>query len=610
MMYSRYVSITLCLLACDGDNVVSRDASVDAVVHDDTYAHDTAVRDVRDVVRPRDVVSRCVGGMALPYPDVGNAVDLGVPLPDMRFEGESQAVSLRDWYAPCETRPRLLIVRTLAVWSGPSQYAAAHTSRVWSHPMSDRFALLDLVALNADNTPASRADLVAWRSLYDRVPTMLAADPGYQFQPLYVSAGDLPLYVLVDTRSMQIARVVTNPSSEDLAYTITEVFSEIDGLPRPPTTRPTLYDNRFTAEQWDMIRAMSPVVPPPPDPTNRVADDTRAATLGERLFADVSLSSGGVSCATCHVREGAFADGRARAVGVALGDRNTPALLGAAYTRWRFWDGRVDTLWAQAMGPIENPLEMASTRLAVAHRVAETYAAEYTALFGALPPLNDMTRFPANGRPGDTQWNAMSAADREAVDRVFVNVGKSIAAFERTLRAPMSAFDRYVMGDLNALTVSQRNGLQHYFEGGCIQCHYGPMMTDDSFHNIGMPTGRRDGMSDRGRMDAMEGLTTFPFRSDSVFSDDPTRGAHLDRLSAHPMQLGQFHTPTLRQIARTGPWGHGGTFATLVEVVRHYSQGTTRPPVPTTAGTRDIHLPAFHMTEDTIGELASFLEAL
>jgi cytochrome c peroxidase len=610
MMNPRYVAVTLFLLACDGDNTVSRDASVDAVVHEDTHSHDTSVSDVRDVVRPRDVVSRCVGGTALPYPDVGNAIDLGVPLPDMRFEGESQTVALHDWYAPCETRPRLLIVRTLAVWSGPSQYAAAHTSRVLSHPMSDRFALLDLVALNADNTPASRADLAAWRSQYDRVPTELAVDPGYQFQTLYVSAGELPLYVFVDTRSMQISRIVPNPSGADLAYTITEVFNEIDGIRTPPAARPTLYDARFTPEQWDMIRAMSPVVSPPPDPTNRVADDPRAATLGERLFADTGLSSGGVSCATCHAREMAFSDGRSRAMGAAVGDRNTPALLGAAYTRWRFWDGRVDTLWGQAVGPIENPLEMSSTRLAVAHHIAETYATEYTAVFGALPPLNDMTRFPSNGRSGDAQWEAMTVADREAVDRVFVNVGKSIAAFERTLRAPTTAFDRYAMGDITALTTAQRDGLHHYFEGGCIQCHYGPMMTNDSFHNIGMPTGRRDGMPDRGRIDAMEGLAALPFRSDSVFSDDPTRGAHLNRLSTHPMQLGQFHTPTLRQISRTGPWGHGGTFATLAEVVRHYSQGNTMPPVATTIGTRDIHLPAFHMTESTINELASFLEAL
>ena len=117
-------------------------------------------------------------------------------------------------------------------------------------------------------------------------------------------------------------------------------------------------------------------------------------------------------------------------------------------------------------------------------------------------------------------------------------------------------------------------------------------------------------MPDRGRADAIAGLTTLPFRSDGPFSDDRAPGAHLARVASHPMQVGQFHTPSLRGIGRTGPWGHGGSFATLNEVVLHYAAGLTLEPVAGAVGPRDMHLLWFHISDDVLTPMVDLLNAL
>ncbi len=550
---------------------------------------------------------RCVEGVGLPYPEAPASIDVGRALPALTFATASGAVSLTEHYTPCATRPRLLLLRVLAAWSGPARHAAAHAGRILAHPQADRVTLIDLLALGPDNTPATPADLARWSARYDQPPHALAVDPAYALRALYLSAGVLPLYVFVDPRTMQVVRELTLPSREEVEYAIAGTLAEFDRIPRPRAPRTTLYDGRFTGDQMEMLREMVPAGAPPPEVTNRVADDPRAAALGRRLFLDPGLSSSGtVSCATCHDPERAFTDGRPLAVGAGMGDRNTPGVVGAAYTRWRFWDGRVDTLWAQALGPIENPREMNGSRVAAVRHVALRYAAEYAEVFGAAP---DVSTLPVAGRPGDPAWEALPAESRARVDRHFTNLGKAIEAFERTLRPAMSAFDRYMLGETDALTTGQRNGLRHFFVAGCIQCHHGPMLTDDSFHNVGMPGGRLDGTPDRGRADAIATLRTLTFRSDGAFSDDPTPGEHLARLVDDPSQVGAFRTPTLRGVARTGPWGHAGTFTELRKVVELYTVGLTMPPLPGAVGARDLHLPAFHMEPGTVDELTSVLDA-
>ncbi len=279
-----------------------------------------------------------------------------------------------------------------------------------------------------------------------------------------------------------------------------EELAVLDGAaPVPLRTEPAT--DGFTRRQWDLIRDMKARGVPPPDPTNAKADDPAAAAMGAKLFADASFSpSGAVSCFTCHPSDKGFNDGHDVSRGVTNGDRNAPAIQLASQSRWMFWDGRADSLWAQAAGPFENKVEYDSTRLFVVHGVYERYRAEYEAVFGPLPPLNDPSRFPPIGKPGDATWSLMTKEDQAVVTRVYVNVAKAIAAFERTLRPAPSALDRYAGGDPNALTSDQKSGLAAFFDSGCVQCHYGPRLTDDAFHNMRFPTGRRDGAADTGRL--------------------------------------------------------------------------------------------------------------
>ena len=188
----------------------------------------------------------------------------------------------------------------------------------------------------------------------------------------------------------------------------------------------------------------------PPDPSNKVADDERAVALGQQLFFDTRLSvNGKVACATCHLPEQEFQDGKPLGQGVGTTARRTMPIAGTAYSPWLFWDGRKDSLWAQALGPLESPVEHGGSRTQYAHLIDQAYRAEYEALFGSLPNLSDSTRFPAAAGPvADSvtraAWEQMTPADREAVTRIYANIGKAIAAYERKITPGPSRFDQYV----------------------------------------------------------------------------------------------------------------------------------------------------------------------
>jgi cytochrome c peroxidase len=130
----------------------------------------------------------------------------------------------------------------------------------------------------------------------------------------------------------------------------------------------------WTNAQLEELRSMSlaELEPLPRDPTNRVADDPRAADLGRRLFFDTRLSSNGrVACSTCHQPARAFEDGTALARGVGTTARRTMPIAGMARSPFLFWDGRKDSLWAQAHGPLESPVEHGGTRAQYAHVVSD-----------------------------------------------------------------------------------------------------------------------------------------------------------------------------------------------------------------------------------------------
>ena len=143
-----------------------------------------------------------------------------------------------------------------------------------------------------------------------------------------------------------------------------------------PTAGPSAAETTLTARELAQVMSLSPLPERPPSPSNRVADNADAAALGLALFFDVRLSSNGaVSCATCHQPARHYTDGERVAKGVAVGKRNTPTLLGGMYSSWQFWDGRADTIWSQALGPIESPLEHNLDRVRVAHHVFNHYKA-------------------------------------------------------------------------------------------------------------------------------------------------------------------------------------------------------------------------------------------
>jgi cytochrome c peroxidase len=384
----------------------------------------------------------------------------------------------------------------------------------------------------------------------------------------------------------------------------------------------------YSRDELAAIMAHCPRDVPPPDPTDRVADNPRAAALGKKLFFDGGLSvNGAVSCATCHQPGLAFTDGRELAKGLAVGTRNAPTLLGAAGNHWFFWDGRADSLWSQVPYVIENPREFGSDRLHVAHAIYEDSSLRraYEQIFGAIPPIADRNRFPAHGRPeGDKSaaaaraWQGMTAADRDAVDRIFANVGKAIEAYERKLTGGPSPFDLYVEGlktgdrtKLAMLSPAAKRGLKLFVGAGhCDLCHSGPNFSDGEFHNIGLPVLSGEG-EDNGRAAGIAELRADPFNGIGRFSDDPA--AARDRLAYLPSpqsQLGAFKTPSLRNIALTAPYMHDGRFKTLRDVLEFYAQGEAASHGKL-VGRREETLALIpHFTASQVSDLIAFLERL
>lgn len=526
-------------------------------------------------------------------------------LPDLSFDTAGDPVRLSAFHTPCA--PSVLLIRSMAAWSGPSLWHAAHTERLRS---LDRVAVIDVWTADETALPADLDALAAISGRYDVLPDGLAIDPTGTFARLAFGGVRSPIVVVVDARDLRVARVLFAPHAGEIEHAARALLATIDGLPPPRPPTPELVDGRFTEDAWALVQGMR-WAPPPPDPSNRVADDPDAAALGAALFADAGLSPAGVSCASCHDAARAFTDGLAVGRGVAEVRRNTPTVFGAAHTRWPFWDGRVDSVWAQALGPIESPEEMGSSRLFVAHRVFRAQATRYEASFGPLPDLED-PRFPAAGRPGDPAYDGLSESDRRAIDTVFANVGKAIAAFERTLRPPETAFDRYLAGEVDALTEVERDGLSRFVENGCAQCHFGPTLGNDAFFSIAMPGHLPPPDEDRGRIDALAALRTSAFRRTGAFSDDPSAIDPLAGIDTLPARtLGAFRTPPLRALVATAPYGHAGTFATIRDVVIHYATirtlGTTDERV---VGELDPHVPSFDPVETQIGPLTAFLERL
>jgi cytochrome c peroxidase len=254
-----------------------------------------------------------------------------------------------------------------------------------------------------------------------------------------------------------------------------------------------------------------------PHPPNNLAYKAKVE-LGKQLYFDGRLSkNGAISCAFCHNPGTGFADPRQTSIGIGggVGGRQAPTVFNTAFNHVQFWDGRAGSLEEQAVGPIQNPIEMGETHENVVAKLNKIkgYRDQFQAVFGA--------------------------------DVHLQGIADAIAAYERTVISTDSDFDKYAAGDKRAMTESAIRGMA-VFKGKarCILCHNGPNFTDNQFHNLGVPQ-------------------VGPMKEDLgryyVTKRDGDRGA--------------FKTPTLRSIAETAPYMHDGAFGTLEAVVDFLDQG-------------------------------------
>lgn len=287
--------------------------------------------------------------------------------------------------------------------------------------------------------------------------------------------------------------------------------------------------------------------PPLNEPAANPATAEKVA-LGRLLFFDPVLSQNDdIACASCHHPDLGFSDGRATAMGAGNTEleRNTPTLWNVGYAKNLFWDGRLQSLEDQAAFPLTHPDEMGVTDTEAL--VTELAAIpEYQSLFAA------------------------AFADGVTYD----NLVAALAAFQRSLIADNSPFDRYAAGDFNALTPSQRRGLALFRSGAtrCFECHTAPTFATDTFRVIGVPG------ADPGR---------------AGVSEDGDVGA--------------FKVPTLRNIALSAPYMHNGSMATLAEVLDFYAAGGGRAHG---AEKVDVFVQGFSMNDQEKADLLAFLMAL
>ena len=366
-------------------------------------------------------------------------------------------------------------------------------------------------------------------------------------------------------------------------YPVVATFiSGVLSLALPPVGHADTGPNRWSDADLAVLASLrlTQLPPMPEDPSNAYEKNPAAIALGQRLFFDPRFSrNDAVSCATCHDPNKHFQDGRPLAQGVGIAARRTLPIVGAGYSPWFFWDGRKDSLWSQALAPIEDVVEHGGNRTRVAHVLRRYYRAEYETVFGKIPelPRDVDDASPLGSLSVKAAWSTLDATVQESVSRVFANMGKAIAAYQKTLTHGESRFDRYVQGILDKsvtpiLTPQEISGLRIFIgKGRCVTCHAGPLFTDHHFHSTRVPE-RDPAMPDQGRASAVAKSQQDEFNCLGRFSDaKPAQCEELRFMVTNdPAILRAFKTPGLRNVALRPPYMHAGQFASLREVVGHY----------------------------------------
>lgn len=370
-------------------------------------------------------------------------------------------------------------------------------------------------------------------------------------------------------------------------------------------------NRQWTAAELAKLQSLTLAnLPPVTDPSNRFAQHPQALALGRDLFFDRRLSRNGkIACATCHQPDKAFSDGKPVAVALATGTRNTPALLGVAHQDWFFWDGRKDSLWSQALEPLENPAEHGLTRTELVHFLLADahYQPQYQALLGNIVTADTLQQPPTAASPqGDLAqlqaWKQMPQAQREQIDAVFAATGKFLAAYVSSLNLAPNKLDTLTQHPA-ALTPSESAGAKLFIgKAQCILCHSGALLSNQTFQNIGTGISGKDS----GRAAVLDTLRTDRFNCQGKHSDAPaetcTELQFLTR-SRHAVS-GAFKVPGLRNVAQTAPYFHDGRFATLEQVIDYYTQAAQ----PNTKDGNDLPLIQLDATE--IQQLVAFLNVL
>jgi cytochrome c peroxidase len=311
---------------------------------------------------------------------------------------------------------------------------------------------------------------------------------------------------------------------------------------------------------WEAANPIVPLPAPPLGISSRFADLKEPPTparvrLGRWLFYDTRLSADNtISCATCHDPAQGFSETEPVSTGIhnQKGTRKSPGFVNAAWRLYPvfFWDGRADSLEAQSLGPIANPIEMGNTHEAMVRTLSgvRSYGQYFQEAFGS----------------------------REITPQ---RVAKAIADYERTCMSGDSAWDRWrTHHDEAAVSGDVKRGHELFFgKAACSQCHVGENFTDDRFHNLGV------GWNARTRTFADQGR----FVVTKIAGD---RGA--------------FKTPTLRDVAKHAPYMHDGSMATLREVVDHYRKGGARNPY------LDSKITRVPLADADVDALVKFMEAL
>ena len=304
----------------------------------------------------------------------------------------------------------------------------------------------------------------------------------------------------------------------------------------------------------DMEKWLRPVeIPQPKD--NKMTPERNE--LGKLLYFDTRLSKDNtVSCATCHHPKRGWTDliSTSKAVGVngAVGPRNSPTILNSAYQRHQFWDGRSKSLEDQALGPIEADVEM------------------NIPLTELIPKLNKIQGYKKLFKEAYPESNGV-------ITKEFL--AKAIASFERTVVSTISPFDKYAMGDNNAISKKAKEGFE-LFQGkaACVSCHDGFNFTDGSFHNIGL-------------------------------NDGELKGKELGRYNVKKRAAwyGVMKTPTLRDATKSGPYFHDGSVATLEEVTHICGNGGRHSH---NVKNKSLFMVDNGLTKSEISKVVAFIESL